>query len=272
MRDPVAEWAPALLDDALDLIGADLFDRVDEGTRYLQPALYCASIAGWERLRAFGLGDSVRAFAGHSLGELGALVGAGALDPHEGLRLVALRGELMDRAAHEGPPGGMVAVIGRDRALLDSVAGRLGLTIANDNGPEQVVLSGPSDALEEAAGELRGQRMRVVPLAVPGAFHCTAMEPIVAEFEAALERADWRAPQAPVWSSVTCAPFEGDFAALLAAALTNPVRWRELLQGLAREGIEQFVEVGPGRVLARLVRRNLDGVTAVAAEDLLAHA
>ena len=113
MRDPVAEPRADLLELALDLVGADPFDRVDEGTRFAQPAIYCAALAGWERM---GRPDAGFA-AGHSLGELAALAAAGALDEREGLRLAVERGALMQRAAEAGG-GGMLALLGeRDAAL-----------------------------------------------------------------------------------------------------------------------------------------------------------
>src|ERR687896_1181267 len=115
--------------------------------------------------------------AGHSLGEISALVAAGALDAEDGLRLVAARGRLMQEAAEETGDGGMLAVRARDRATVEQAAAQAGLSIANDNAPDQLVLSGALAALDEAEALLREQRVRAKRLPVAGAFHSPLMEP-----------------------------------------------------------------------------------------------
>jgi malonyl CoA-acyl carrier protein transacylase len=144
MRDVVAEIRPDLLELAVAAVGEDPFPLADTGTRYAQPAIFCASLAGWAALGR-PQGDFM---AGHSLGELGALVAAGALTEKDGLELVALRGRLMqeagERAAGGGAGGGMVALLGAGAAdEAPGLAEQHGLAEANDNSPQQVVLSGP---------------------------------------------------------------------------------------------------------------------------------
>jgi [acyl-carrier-protein] S-malonyltransferase len=257
MRDTVAQFRPDLYELALDEVGIELFDRADEKTEFAQPAIYCASLAGWSRFE----GERPYAMAGHSLGEFAALAAAGAVDEATGLRLVALRGRLMQRVAERGGgEGGMLAV----RTSFDEageLADRFDLTVANDNSPEQVVLSGPNGALDRAAEEASAGGTRARRLHIAGAFHTPAMNPAAAKFRAALERIDFKKPKVPVFSGVTAALFD-DFRRRLSQAIIRPVQWRETLLSLDGWGVERFVEVGPGRVLTGLVRRTLDGAQA----------
>src|SRR5947209_14162645 len=140
MRDTVKAVRPELLDAAAEAVGADPFERVGDGTQFAQPAIFCASLAGWD-----GLGRPLGDFmAGHSLGELAALVAAEAISEQDGLELVALRGRLMQDAG----AGGMLALLGSGAAeQAGELAEAHGLAVANDNSPQQVVLSGARDAL-----------------------------------------------------------------------------------------------------------------------------
>jgi malonyl CoA-acyl carrier protein transacylase len=246
-----AARTPRLFELAGELCGEDPFERVGESTRFAQPAIYCASLACWE---AGGrpLGAMV---AGHSLGELAALVAGGALDAEDGLRLAVVRGRLMEEAARERP-GGMLAALGEGDCDVPRLAAELELTIANENAPGQLVLSGPEDALVEARRRLRGAGLKAIRLPVAGAFHSPAMSDAADRFRGELEPVRFRAPRAPVFSSVAAAPFE-DPRDGLAAALTRPVRWRLTLARMHEAGAERFLEAGPGDVLTGLVRRSL---------------
>src|SRR5215207_1183409 len=144
-RELVADTRPDLLELAGELVGEDPFERMAEGTAYAQPVVYCASIAGYEQLGR----PRADYFAGHSLGEIGALAAAGAIDDRDGLRIVVARGRAMEEAARRSEPGGMLAV-GCDRPGAESLADRHGLTLANENSPEQFVLSGPLPSIEAA--------------------------------------------------------------------------------------------------------------------------
>jgi [acyl-carrier-protein] S-malonyltransferase len=255
MAAVVATERPDLLRLAREQLGADPFEGLGDGGGFVQPALYCASLACWERA-----GRPAGALvAGHSLGELAALVAGGALDEGEGLRLAVVRGRLMEEAA-AASPGGMIAVLG-EGAGTGAVARRFGLTVANDNAPGQVVLSGPAEGLTEARRELRAAGLKAIRLPVAGAFHSPAMAGAAARFREELAAVDFRAPRVPVFSSVSGEPF-ADPRAGLAAALTEPVRWRLTVARLREAGAEEFVEVGPGDVLTGLVRRILDDVEA----------
>ena len=256
MREAVERHRPDLLELARTEVSDDLFERAPEGTRWAQPAIFCAALAGYEILRQRYEADLM---AGHSLGEITALVAADAIDAPDGLRLVAERGRLMQEARG----GGMLAVRVRERAPVEEVAEATGLTIANDNAPDQLVLSGALDALDRAEELLRERKVRAKRLPVGGAFHSPLMEPAVAPFREVVEQVDFREPRVPVLSCVSAAPFE-DVREQLVAALTHPVRWTGVLSALRELGATHYVETGPGRVLTNLVRKSLDGVEAEA--------
>jgi [acyl-carrier-protein] S-malonyltransferase len=257
MRESVERWRPDLLELARAEVSDDLFERAGDGTRWAQPAIFCAALAGYEQLKDRYEADLM---AGHSLGEITALVAADALDAPDGLRLVAARGRLMDEAS----AGGMLAVRVRgDRAPIEAVAAETGLAIANDNAPDQLVLSGAFGALDRAEELLRDRKVRAKRLPVGGAFHSPLMEPAVGPFRELVDRIDFREPRVPVLSCVTAAPF-ADPRDQLVRALTSPVRWTEVMSALRELGATNFVETGPGRVLTNLVRKSLDDVEAEA--------
>ena len=252
MRDHVAAHAPELLERCLHLVGADPFARAAESTRFAQPAIFCASVAGWRALDSDARSDTVAA-AGHSLGEFAALVAAGALDELSALELVVLRGRLMASAGG----GTMLALLGADEETAEALAYRHGVSVANYNAPGQVVLSGDPFALEAAAVTARSHGVKALELGVAGAFHSPAMEPAVAAFAAALRGARFTEPRVPVISCATAEPM-ADPRRELAAALTTPVRWTATMRALAALGADTFVDAGPGRVLHKLVTRNLE--------------
>ena len=259
MRDLVARIRPDLLELAVRVVGEDPFPRADEGTNFAQPAIFCASLAGWEALGR----PLAELMAGHSLGELGALVAAGALDEREGLELVTLRGRLMHESGVAAGDGSMLALMGAGASeQAAEIAGAHELTVANDNSPMQVVLSGATAALSAAAEHARELGLRPIELDVTGAFHSPMMAAAVPEFQAALARTTFSEPACTVVSAVTAQPFT-DPRAELADALTMPVRWREVMLTLHELGAQRFVDVGPGRVLTGLAKRTLKDVELV---------
>ncbi len=267
MRDVVLEVSPELLERAVEAVGEDPFERVADGTRFAQPALYCASMALWMRAGS----PEPQVVAGHSLGEVGALVAGGGISIEDGLWLAARRGRVMEDVAASQPSGGMLALLG-DEDATRRIAAAHDLTVANDNAPGQLVVSGRADELDRAVEDAKGERLKAMPLAVRGAFHTEAMAPALPEFREALEAIAVRQPKVPVYSSVTARPFE-DVRGELAAALVRPVRWRETLHTLRDRGVERFVEVGPGKVLKGLVRRTLpDAEASILSKPELAHA
>jgi [acyl-carrier-protein] S-malonyltransferase len=262
----VAEHAPDLLDRALALCGDDLFDRVDESTRYAQPAIFCASVAGWNR--AAPLSEPPVAVAGHSLGEFAALVAAEAVDADAALELVALRGNLMADASEGAGGGSMLALLKASVEDAARLAAAHGVVVANDNAPGQLVLSGARDALAAVAEDARAEGLRAMSIGVEGAFHSSAMEPAVRPFADALAETRFRAPAFPVVSCLTGAPLT-DPARELADALTNPVRWTTAMRALADLGARRFLDAGPGHVVAKLVRRNIRDAEAGTLADAL---
>ncbi len=262
MRDTVARLRPDLLERAAAAVGEDPFPRVGDGTAYAQPAIFCASLARWTALVERS-GTQAEYLAGHSLGEIGALVAAGVLREQDGLELVVLRGRLMQEAGEGAGDGGMIALLGGQAAALAAqVAEPHGLSIANDNSPQQVVLSGLRAALPGAEQTARELGLRAMILPVTGAFHSPLMASAVPPFREALARVEVAPARATVISAVTAEPFD-DVRARLAEALTGPVRWREVLLALRARGVTRFHEVGPGRVLSGLVKRTLREVELV---------
>jgi len=251
MHEPFADHP--LLRRGIDLLGFDPFDSLADGTRSHQPALFLCSMAQWAS-RDERDEDPIAA-AGHSLGEYAALTVAGAIDFEDGVRLVGARADAMaDAAALQ--PGGMVALLGGERDDVCELASELGLSLANDNAPGQMVLSGRMDAVDAAVQRAGDIGCRARKLDVTGAFHSPLMAPAAERLAAALDATPVRTPAFPVLSNGTAREFV-DIRAELAANLLKPVRWREILLELQARGATEYVECGPGSVLKGLVKRTL---------------
>lgn len=261
MQSLVEQECPHLLDQVCSHLGDNPFEMLDQGTMYIQPAVFCASLAAWRRVEA---SVEPAAFAGHSMGELAALVAAGAIDEEDALELVCVRARTTHALARERA-GGMV-VIRADIDTASELAAVCGLAVANHNSPRQVVLSGVLSALEAAQEQAKAQGIRVRRLDVDGAFHSPAMAAAVPAYRAALERARFVEPSAPVYSSATGEPFI-DVRAELANGLVTAVRWVAVVQALQALGLRYFVEPGPGRVLCGLIERILDDAVTWSGED-----
>ena len=243
----------------------DLNDTVNT-----QPALYLHSFAAQRVLSHLypdpSTGSGQRflpaSVAGHSLGEISALSGAGALSFGDGLRLVRKRGELMKRAG-ELSPGSMAAILGLDIPSLEkvcaeaSVAGEI-VQVANDNCPGQVVISGAGAAVERAiAGAKAAGAKRGIPLAVSIAAHSPLMASIQGEWDQAVDACEIRAPDVPVIGNVHAKPMTtvDELRADIKAQMGSRVRWTESVREMLRNGTQAFVEVGSGSVLIGLIRR-----------------
>lgn len=256
MRRLVTANCPELLELAVEEVGEDPFARVEDGTQFAQPAMFCASIAHWA---AAGSPDA-DFYAGHSLGELAALAAGRSLSVKDALRLCVIRGDLMQRAAAAHGGGAMLAIVGPVDAVRD-LAAESRLAVANDNSPTQLVLSGSEAAVGGTEAVARSRGLRTVRLPVRGPFHSPAMAEAVPPFREALSEIEIRQPRLPVFSCVTARPFD-DIRARLAEALVRPVRWRETLLTLRRAGVVLYLETGPGRVLTGLARQTLAGIEA----------
>jgi [acyl-carrier-protein] S-malonyltransferase len=243
--------------------GADDLGR----TREAQLAVLLTSLMAWEAVRE-ALDEAPVAFAGHSLGQITALIASGALSLEDGVRLAAERADCTQAAA-DARPGRMAALLGAslDQAEAASAgatsAGRTAW-VANDNAPGQVVIGGTPKGVEAAAGRARGLGVkRVMPLKVGAAFHTPLMAPAAAHLLDHLSGTTFAAPSAPVVANTDAAAHSGadGWPERLSRHLVSPVRWRESLETLAALGARTFLEVGPGAVLSGLARRTLSGVT-----------
>ncbi|MEM1056199.1 MAG: ACP S-malonyltransferase [Bacteroidota bacterium] len=239
-------------------------------TEITQPALYVHSLAAHAVLAR--LGKSADVAAGHSLGEWSALAAMGAMSLEDGLLAVRRRGELMAQAG-DVRPGTMAAVLGMDAADLERIcedtteAGEGVVVPANYNDPGQIVISGDGPAVERASAMASeaGAR-RVVPLPVSGAFHSPLMAFAGEGLAATLETLSLSAPRVPVVLNVTAEPTTDPetIRAKLLEQLTSPVRWAQSLEAMQGMGVERFVEVGAGKVLAGLAKRTLGRQTETA--------
>jgi len=232
-------------------------ERLNE-TQWTQPALLTTSIAALSALEA-RLDPAPAFVAGHSVGEYAALVAAGVISFPDALRLVARRGELMAQAPVEG---GMAAVIGLERSVIDEVIASLAspadLVVANDNAPGQVVISGTSASLIGAEPALRraGAR-RVIRLPVSGPFHSPGMAAVTDELAAAFDEVAWQDADPPVVSNVTAEPLTeaSMIRGLLAEQVRSPVEWVASVRRMVDEGVDTFIECGPGSALTGMIRR-----------------
>jgi [acyl-carrier-protein] S-malonyltransferase len=261
--------ARTVFDDVDAAIGAPISRLCFEGpaddltlTHNAQPALFAHGAAVWAATRE-RIGRSVRAAAGHSLGEFTAYAAAGSFTTRAGARLVRRRGELMLRSGEERP-GAMAAILGDTGEPLETICQRAsseaGLVVpANYNSPGQVVISGEIAGVERAMEMAKAAgAKRAVRLNVSGAFHSPLMAPAAPGLSAALDDASIVDPSLPVYANVTAEPVGGaDVAkALLREQLTSPVQWTRLIQRLAADFPNAlYVEMGPGSVLTGLVRK-----------------
>jgi [acyl-carrier-protein] S-malonyltransferase len=270
--EPVAREVFDRVDDALGFRLSDvIFHGPDDelvATRNQQPALLTTSIAYFEILQRRGCLPQPVVVAGHSLGEYTALVASGSLDLCDGARLVRRRGELMEQHGL----GGMIAVLGLDEAVLAEIAGESGTEIANLNAPGQTTLSGRTDALERA-GALAKQAgaRKVVALPVNGAFHSSLMAPVVDGLKPMIDEIEFARPSVPLIANVDARRLTepDELRAELSAQITASVRWVDVVQQAVQGGVDQFVEVGPGKVLSGLIARIARGTKTEHAEALL---
>jgi len=261
--------AKALFDQASAVLGYDLLDVCTNGpaerlnaTDVSQPAIFVASLAALESLKQSepDAAKDVVATAGLSLGEYTALVFAGAMSFAEGLEVVGERGRAMQHAA-EATPSGMVSALLLDADKVNEVvdeaksAGRL--WVANYLCPGNTVLSGEAAAVDAAEKAIEAKGGKPIRLAVAGAFHTELMKPADEILGVALAGVTVRPARIPVWSNVDAKPHTdpAEVKALLVRQVLHPVRWEETIRNLLAEGVERFYEIGPGKVLAGLLKR-----------------
>ena len=259
-----------LFDQAANILGYDLLEVCSTGpperlnsTVVSQPAIFVASLAALESLRQTepAAENDCVASAGLSLGEYTALAFAGALSFADGLRLVQKRGQAMQAAADRAPSA-MVSVLGLDQAKVEELCARARgadtLEVANLLCPGNIVVSGSKaacDEVEKLAPEMGA--MKTIRLAVAGAFHTALMKPADQTLAAAFAGVALTPPRVPVWSNVDAQPHSdpGEIRALLVRQVVQPVLWEQTIRNLLAAGVDKFYEIGPGRVLAGLLKR-----------------
>lgn len=258
--------------EASSALGYDLWALCQQGpeaqlnqTDKTQPAILAASIALWRLWLAEG-GAKPAYVAGHSLGEYSAIVAAGSLPFHDAVKLVELRGQLMQQAVPAGT-GGMAAILGLEDADVlaacnEAAQGEV-VSAVNFNAPGQVVIAGGAAAVERAieACKARGaKRAMSLPVSVPS--HCELMRPAAERFADAINQAAWQAPEIPLVQNVSAEVVSGLDALKrnLLAQLYSPVRWVETIVVLNERGVSELVECGPGKVLSGLNKRCVKGI------------
>ncbi len=274
LRDTFAEASAALGQDLWALVAEGPADVLNQ-TVNTQPAMLAAGVAAYRQWQAQG-GPTPAMMAGHSLGEYTALVCAGSLAFADAVRLVRLRAEAMQSAVPEGV-GAMAAVLGLDDAAVRAVCAEAALgevlEAVNFNSPGQVVIAGHKAAVERGcilAKDKGAKRALPLPVSVPS--HCALMRPAAEKLLVALNQIEVKTPAVPVLHNADVAG-HADPAAIrdaLARQLYSPVRWVETIQAMAGQGVQLIAECGPGKVLAGLNKRIVEGVAGVALADAAA--
>ncbi|MDU3077904.1 MAG: ACP S-malonyltransferase [Mixta calida] len=275
-ENPIIE---ATFKEASDALGYDLWQLTQQGpaeelnkTWQTQPALLAASVAIYRLWQQKG-GQMPTMMAGHSLGEYSALVCAGVIDFADAIKLVELRGKLMQEAV-PGGTGAMQAIIGLDDAAIqqaceEAAQGQV-VSPVNFNSPGQVVIAGHKEAVERAGAACKAAgAKRALPLPVSVPSHCALMKPAAEKLAVALENITFNAPALPVVNNVDvkCETSPEAIRSALVRQLYNPVRWTESVEFMAAQGVTALLEVGPGKVLTGLTKRIVDTLTASAVND-----
>lgn len=283
MLAELAEQYPIVTEtfaQASDVLGYSLWDLVQNGpeeelnkTWKTQPALLAASVAIW-RVWQEKQGKMPQMMAGHSLGEYSALVCAGVIDFAVAIKLVELRGQLMQEAVPAGT-GAMYAIIGLDndaiaKACEEAAQGQV-VSPVNFNSPGQVVIAGNKEAVERAGVLCKeAGAKRALPLAVSVPSHCALMKPAADKLAVALQEIEFKQPEIQVVNNVDVIA-QTDANAIreaLVRQLYNPVRWTETVELIAEKGITQLLEIGPGKVLTGLTKRISKEMNAAAVNDI----
>ena len=266
-------------DEASQVLGYDLWTLVQAGpaeelnkTWQTQPALLAASVAIYRVWQSIN-GPQPEFMAGHSLGEYSALVCAGVIDFKDAIKLVELRGKLMQEAVPSGT-GAMFAIIGLDndsikKACEQAAQGQI-VAPVNFNSPGQVVIAGNKEAVERAGALCKeAGAKRALPLAVSVPSHCALMKPAADKLATTLNNMTFNPPQFAVINNVNVKVESSadNIKAALIAQLYSPVRWTETVEEMAKQGVTLLVEMGPGKVLTGLTKRIVDSLSACAVND-----
>ena len=254
----------ALFDRASAVLGYDLADIAFNGpiekltiSTHTQPAIFVHSVAAVTAFRLTNPGAKWDYAAGHSIGEWTALHVAGAVGFEDAVKALKFRAQFMQEAA-EARPGAMLALLGAERTLIDQIVSDSGAQAANFNSHEQVVLSGTREAIDRAEAKAKELGIRkAIRLPVAGAFHSELMRPAADRLAALIADVPFTMPAIPVVSNVTARPHTGpaSIKQLMIEQIFSSVRWCESIEWLKGQGVTSYLECGPGKVLAGLVRR-----------------
>lgn len=227
----------------------------------LQPAITITNLICWQAFKnALGDDVTISCFAGHSLGEYSALCATGVITAEDTMRLVSKRGALMEREGNANP-GGMRAVLGLNintiEEIISSYQGQGAVTAANHNTPEQIVISGSMNALDEVTKEAEARGGKVIPLNVSVANHSPLVAAAVPDFAKFMAEIDFKQPQLPVYFNVSAAKETdtGNIQQMMANQIASRVRWCEIIEAMLAEGVDTFIEVGPKTVLKGMMRK-----------------
>lgn len=283
MGKDLAEKFPAarqVFEEADDALGFAISRLCFEGpaedlqlTENTQPAILTVSVAAFRAMKEAGI-EAPAFVAGHSLGEYSALVAAGALSLTDAVRTVRARGQYMQEAVPVGT-GAMAAVMGGELGDIERIcleaSGDQVCSIANFNSPGQAVIAGNTEAVDRAIEMLSGVAKRVIKLKVSAPFHCALMKPAQDKLAADLERLNFNEPAMPVVTNVDARPTTApaELRDALVRQVSAPVRWLESMQWLIQQGVDTFIEAGPGKVLAGLMRQTSRDAKTLNVEDVI---
>ena len=260
----VFEMAEGIRPGTLSLI----FDGAEDDlkkTSNTQPAMFCVELAIAAALADAGVQPN--RLAGFSLGEITALAFSGAVSYEDGFRMVVLRAQLMQKAS-ETNNASMAAVLKLSDAAVEQICREFtDVYPVNYNCPGQVVVSGPAEELAIFGERVKNAGGRTMALKVGGAFHSPFMQVAANEFLSELSSFDIKAPGLPLYSNMTAAPYSGDILPLLAGQICSPVLWSKTIQNMINDGIDIFIESGPGKVLSGLISRISSDIKVYNVED-----
>lgn len=270
-----SDIARKVMDDAVEILGYDIKNKIFNGTEeelkrtsLTQPSIFIVSMMYLEYLKKEGFQADV--VAGHSLGEFTALVAAGVIDFETGLKLVQFRGRIMEETAGDG---GMLAVIGLNLKEIEKVVEENGkVDLANINSQNQIIISGPKDELRKLSEELKriGAR-RIVELKVGAPFHSRYMKEVERKLEEYLKDVKFSKPSIPIVQNYTARESldPEEIKRNIVKQTTGTVRWYESVLRMSDMGVDEFVEVGPGKVLTNLIKRIVGNIV-ISSDTLLA--
>lgn len=272
-------WGKEVLETGRRVLGEEFIRILLEGpeeelkkTTNTQPALLLTSVAAWRGLQEQGIQADY--LAGHSLGEYSAYVAAGSLSLEDALNVVRQRGKFMQDAVAEGQ-GSMAAILGLDTAKVEEACEKASAEVgwvapANYNSPGQIVISGEAEAVVKASEYAKALgAKRAMPLAVSGPFHSPLMLEAGTKLQSVLETVSWKTPDSPVISNIDAQEVVDTSRIIesLVQQVSGAVLWEQSIRHLADQGVDTFVELGPGKVLTGLVKKIVPGVTLLNCED-----